>query len=270
MPKTERAKPEGAKTATPKRGVLITGAAVRVGAAIAEALAADGWLVVAHYNSSAAEAAALAESLNAKGAVCFPLQADLSRREEVEGLIARANAALASASGKLTCLVNNASPFVYDNLRSLSWDSWADHMVPGLYAPVFLSKCFAESLGDDGSGLIINMLDQKVDNLNPDFFSYTVSKVGLHGATRMLALALAPRIRVCGIAPGIMLPSGKQNPEQFEAAWRRTPLGRNVTVEEVVSAVRFLIEAPSATGSIITLDGGESLMRRGRDITFDS
>jgi NAD(P)-dependent dehydrogenase (short-subunit alcohol dehydrogenase family) len=259
-----------AKTTGPKRGVLITGAARRVGAAIVEALAADGWLVVAHYNNSAAEAAALAESLNAKGAVCFPLQADLSRRDDIEGLIARANAALAPASGKLSCLVNNASPFVYDNLKSLSWESWADHVVPGLYAPVALAKLFAESLGDDGHGLIINMLDQKVENLNPDFFSYTVSKFGLYGATRMLAMALAPRIRVCGIAPGIMLPSGKQNTEQFEAAWRRTPLGRNVTVEEIVRAIRFLIGSPSATGSIITLDGGESLMRRGRDIAFES
>lgn len=258
------------RTAAPRKGVLITGAARRVGAAMARALAEDGWLVVAHYNGSAAEAVALAGSLNAKGTVCFPLQADLSRRDAIEALIDRARAALAPAGGRLTCLINNASPFVYDNLRSLSWDGWAEHMVPGLYAPVFLSKRFAEALGDDEHGLIINMLDQKVENLNPDFFSYTVSKYGLYGATRMLAMALAPRVRVCGIAPGIMLPSGKQNTEQFEAAWRRTPLGRNATVEEIVHAVRFLIESPSSTGSIITLDGGESLMRRGRDIAFDA
>ncbi|HEY1796161.1 MAG TPA: SDR family oxidoreductase [Stellaceae bacterium] len=259
-----------AETAGARKGVLITGAARRIGAAIAAALAADGWLVVAHYNGSAADAEALAEALNAKGPACFPLQADLSRRDGIEGLIARANAALAPDGGKLTCLINNASPFVYDNLKSLSWDSWAEHMVPGLYAPVFLAKLFAGSLGDDETGLIINMLDQKVENLNPDFFSYTVSKFGLYGATRMLAMALAPRVRVCGIAPGIVLPSGKQNAEQFEVAWRRTPLGRNATVEEIVHAVRFLIDASSATGSIITLDGGESLMRRGRDIAFDS
>jgi NAD(P)-dependent dehydrogenase (short-subunit alcohol dehydrogenase family) len=135
---------------------------------------------------------------------------------------------------------------------------------------MFLSKHFAETIGVDESGLIINMLDQKVENLNPDFLSYTISKVGLHAATRMLALALAPRIRVCGIAPGIMLPSGKQNDEQFEVAWRRTPLGRNATVEEIVLVVRFIIESPSATGNIIVLDGGESLMRRGRDIAFES
>lgn len=259
-----------AQTATPKKAVLITGAARRVGAAIAAALAADGWLVVAHYNNSAADAAALADSLNGEGTVCFPLQADLSRREAIEGLIDRANAALAPAGAKLTCLVNNASPFVYDNLKSLTWDSWADHMVPGLYAPVFLSKLFAESLGGDEHGVIVNMLDQKVDNLNPDFFSYTVSKFGLYGATKMLAMALAPSVRVCGISPGIMLPSGKQSEAQFESAWRRTPLGRNATLEEIVGAVRFLIASPSATGNTIVLDGGESLMRRGRDIAFDS
>ncbi|HEX3881189.1 MAG TPA: SDR family oxidoreductase [Stellaceae bacterium] len=259
-----------ARAAGPRRGVLVTGAARRVGAAIARGLVEDGWLVVVHYHNSAADAAALAASLNGRGEVCFPLQADLSRRGEVDGLVGRANAALAKAGGKLTCLVNNASPFVYDNLRSLSWQSWNDHLVPGLAAPLFLAKYFAESIGAGETGLIINMLDQKIDNLNPDFLSYTVSKVGLAGATRMLALALAPRIRVCGIAPGIMLPSGKQSTEQFEAAWRRTPLGRNATVEEIVLAVRFIIESPSATGNIIVLDGGESLMRRGRDIAFDS
>lgn len=259
-----------ARAASPRRGVLITGAARRVGAAIADGLAADGWLVVVHYHTSADDAAALAASLNAKDEVCFPLQADLSQRSEIDGLVGRAGAALAKAGGKLTCLINNASPFVYDNLRSLTWQSWDEHLVSGLAAPMFLAKYFAESIGADETGLIINMLDQKVENLNPDFLSYTISKVGLAGATRMLAMALAPRIRVCGIAPGIMLPSGKQNAQQFEAAWRRTPLGRNATVEEIVLAVRFIIGSPSATGNIIVLDGGESLMRRGRDIAFDS
>ncbi|MGE5200740.1 MAG: SDR family oxidoreductase, partial [Acidobacteriota bacterium] len=113
-------------------------------------------------------------------------------------------------------------------------------------------------------------LDQKVQNLNPDFLSYTVSKVGLDGLTRMLALAFAPRIRVCGIAPGVTLRSGKQTDASFERAWRATPLGRSSTAEELVAALRFIIASPSMTGSVITLDGGESLRRRPRDVAFDT
>lgn len=256
--------------AEPRRGVLVTGAARRVGAAIARGLAEDGWLVALHYNSSAAEAAALAKSLNRREEVCFPLQADLARRDEVDGLVGRAVEALARARGKLTCLVNNASPFVFDSARSLGWGSWDAHIGPGLAAPVFLSKYFAETIAEGEHGLIVNMLDQKIEGLNPDFLSYSIAKVGLYGATKMLAMALAPRIRVCGIAPGIMLPGPKQNAAQFDAAWRRTPLGRNATVEEVVLAVKFLIGAESATGNIIVLDGGESLTRRGRDISFET
>jgi len=142
--------------------------------------------------------------------------------------------------------------------------------VPDLYAPVFLTKLFAETIGEAEHGLVINMLDQKLRNLNPDFFSYTIGKFGLWGATMAMAMALAPRIRICGIAPGITLPGQKQTAEQFERAWRKTPLGRSATTEEVVNAVRLIIGAGCASGSVLVLDGGESLMRRGRDVVFET
>jgi NAD(P)-dependent dehydrogenase (short-subunit alcohol dehydrogenase family) len=259
-----------ARSSPRRRGVLITGGARRVGAAIAKALAEDGWFIIVHYNKSESEAASLAKSLNRNGKeICYTIQADLNEKSGIETLIPRSAEIFAQANIQFECLINNAGRFVYDNLNTMTWESWSDHLVPGLYAPVFLSKYFAEAIKTSEQGLIINMVDQKVENLNPDFFSYTISKYSLYGATKLLAMTLAPRIRVCAIAPGILLPSGKQDEKQFEIAWRRTPLGRNATVEEVVQAVRFLIATDSATGNVIVLDGGESLMRRGRDVAFE-
>jgi NAD(P)-dependent dehydrogenase (short-subunit alcohol dehydrogenase family) len=253
-----------------ERAALITGGAKRIGAAIATALAQDGWIVALHYHRSASEAATLAASLNQNRHVCFPIQADLSRRADIESLVARASEAVAPVGAKLRCLVNNASMFSYDSIGTLDWDHWERALVPGLYAPVFLTKFFADTIEEGEHGLVINMLDQKLRSLNPDFFSYTISKYGLLGATEMLAMALAPRIRVCGIAPGITLPSAKQSPEQFEAAWRKAPLGRNATPEDIVRAVRFIVSTGSLTGTVLLLDGGESLMRRSRDVAFDT
>ena len=252
--------------AAAQRAVLITGGAKRIGAAFARALAADGWTVLLHYHASEKEAEALAKDIAAAGRACIPLRADLSRPQEVDGLIPRC----LEKVPHLDCLVNSAAAFSYDTIASVTWESWQAHVTPNLAAPVFLSKAFAERLGPGREGLIVNLLDQKVQNLNPDFLSYTVSKVGLDGLTRMLALALAPRIRVCGIAPGVTLRSGKQTDASFERAWRATPLGRSSSVEELVAALRFIIASPSMTGSVITLDGGESLRRRPRDVAFDT
>lgn len=256
---------------TARPAALVTGGAKRIGAAIVRGLVSDGWIVALHYHGSKSEAETVAASLNDKESVCFPVHADLSRRAEIESLISRVNAMLRDRAGaKLSCLVNNANLFAYDNVSTLTWDSWEKHLVPDLYAPVFLTKNFADTIGQGEHGLVINMLDQKLHNLNPDFFSYTIGKYGLWGATRTMALALAPRIRICGIAPGITLPAPKQTPEQFERAWRKTPLGRSATTEEIVAAIRFIIATSCASGTVIVLDGGESLLGRSRDVALET
>jgi NAD(P)-dependent dehydrogenase (short-subunit alcohol dehydrogenase family) len=247
------------------RTVLVTGGAKRIGAAIARGLAEDGWTVCVHYQNSEADALQLARSLTQAGRRCFAVKADLGNRADVESLVPRC----IEQAGRLDCLINNAARFAYDNLATVNWESWHAHLAPNLTAPLFLSKYFAASLPPGREGVIVNMLDQKVFNLNPDFLSYTLGKVALAGLTTMLAMDLAPRIRVCGIAPGVTLQSGKQTPESFAASQRATPLGRSSSVAEIVAAVRFILASPAMTGSVISIDGGESLTRRPRDVAFD-
>jgi NAD(P)-dependent dehydrogenase (short-subunit alcohol dehydrogenase family) len=247
------------------RTALVTGAGKRIGAAIARMLAGDGWRVIVHYNRSAAEAERLAAEIAAGGGVCVPVQADLSRQDEVEALIGRC----VSAHGRLDCLVNNASSFFHDDIRTVSWNSLRDHLTPNLIAPVLLCRDFAAQFDAPEGGCIVNLLDQKVQNLNPDFLSYTLSKIALAGLTEMLAMALAPRIRVCAVAPGLTMISGKQTEASFERAWRAAPLGRSSTPEEVAACVRFILSVPSMTGETIFVDGGESLRGRPRDVAFD-
>ncbi|MSP02912.1 MAG: SDR family oxidoreductase [Acetobacteraceae bacterium] len=251
---------------TAPRTVLITGAAVRVGAAIARRLAADGWNTIIHYNRSAREAQSLAAEIGAAGGICRLVQADLRSRPDVEGLMDRCVAMF----GPLDCLINNASTFYYDDISSVTWDSLTDHLSSNLIAPIFLCRDFVRCSRNEGDGCIVNILDQKLTNLNPDFLSYTIGKAGLASLTAMLAMALAGRIRVCGIAPGIALISGKQTPESFDKAWRAPPLGRSTTPDEIAACVRYILSASSMTGNTIVLDGGESLAGRARDVAFDS
>jgi NAD(P)-dependent dehydrogenase (short-subunit alcohol dehydrogenase family) len=248
-----------------RRTALITGAGRRIGAAIARGLAADGWKVVVHYHRSAREAKALAAEIAAAGGECALMHADLAKREDIEALVPRCVA----EHGPLDCLVNNASSFVNDGIANVTWESFHTNLIPNLAAPLFLSRDFARAFGDREGGCIVNLLDQKVRNLNPDFLSYTLGKVALSGLTEMLAMALGARIRVCGIAPGLTLISGKQTEESFARAWRATPLGRSSTPEEIVSCVRFILATASLTGQTIVLDGGESLRGRARDVAFD-
>ncbi len=245
--------------------VLVTGAARRIGATIARALADDGWKVLIHYHRSAPEAEALVAEILATGGQAAAIQADLSQRADIESLIPRC----IEAHGPLDCLINNASAFTLDRIETARWESLQDHLVPNLAAPLFLSRDFAAAFGARSGGVIVNMLDQKVANLNPDFLSYTLSKVALHGLTQMLAMAFAPRIRVCGIAPGVTLISGKQTPESFQRAWEATPSGRSSTPEEIAASVRFILETRSYTGQTLFLDAGEILRRRPRDVAFD-
>jgi len=247
------------------RTVLITGAARRVGATIARVLAADSWNVIVHYNRSEAEAAALAAEIRRDGGVCDTVHADMARRADVESLMQRCVA----LHGSVSCLINNASMFYYDDIASVSWESLHDHLASNLVAPVILCRDFVRQFTGPGDGCIINILDQKIANLNPDFLSYTIGKVGLAGLTKTLSMALAGRIRVCGIAPGLALISGKQTQASFEKAWRAPPLHRSTTPDEIATCVRYILASPSMTGNTIFLDGGESVAGRARDVAFD-
>jgi NAD(P)-dependent dehydrogenase (short-subunit alcohol dehydrogenase family) len=246
--------------------VLITGSARRIGAALARALAADGWHVVAHYHRSAGEAQALAAEITAAGGACDTIQADLAERAGIAALIPRC----VQRFGKLDALINNASSFRYDTLQTMDDASWQSHLGPNLEAPVFLAQAFAAAL-EGRPGNIINMLDHKVTALNPDFFSYTIAKIAAAGATRLLAQALGPQgVRVNGIAPGITLLSGKQTEAGFRRAWSAPPLGRSSTPEELAAVCQFILATPSLNGQILVLDGGDSLLARPRDIAFES
>ena len=237
------------------RAALVTGASQRLGRAMALDLARRGWAVAVHCNESQDAAEATARDAEAAGARAVVLRADLTREAEVEGLAARAVEAL----GPLGCLVNNASIFENDTAASATRHSWDSHMEINLRAPLVLSQAFARALPQDRGGVIVNMLDQRVWNLTPYFFSYTAAKSGLWTLTRTLALALAPRIRVNGIGPGPALPSPRQSAAQFERQCALMPLGRGTTPEEICAALQFILSAGSMTGQMIALDGGQHL-----------
>lgn len=243
---------------------LVTGAAKRIGAVLAESLAADGWKVGLHCHQSRPAAEALAATITAKGQECFVISADLGRESDVASLIPT----ILGEHGRIDLLVNNASRFVYDSIDSVSWASVTEHFLPNLAAPLLLARDFAR-LGSGSDRSIVNLLDQKIDNLNPDFLSYTISKCALASVTKILAMALADQIRVNGIAPGITLRSGEQTDDSFAKAWRATPLGRSATPQEIALCLKFILASPSLTGQVIFLDGGESLTKRARDVAFD-
>jgi len=244
--------------------VLITGGARRVGAALSRTLAAEGYFVAIHYQHSEAEAHALADDLRAQGGRCGVIRADLNARDAIGSLMARS----VETFGPIDALVNNASSYHYDTAMTLDPQAWDENLRTNLEAPLFLAKAFFAASGGRG-GAVVNILDFKVTNLNPDFFSYTVAKVALAGATRMMAMAFAGRVRVNGLAPGLTLRSGRQSEEQFERAWRMTPLGYGPTPDELGKAVQFLIETASVNGQVISLDGGAGLRPRRRDISVD-
>lgn len=237
------------------RVALVTGAAKRLGRAMALELAAAGFDVAVHYATSAAEAEELAEAIRRRGRRAATLRADLAREAEVEGLLPAAQAAL----GPVGVLVNNASTFERDEWHDATRASWDRHIEPNLRAPFVLSQAMAKALPPAAEGVIVNLLDQRVWSITPHFVSYTVSKVGLWGLTQSLALALAPRIRVNGIGPGPALPSARQTQQQFENQCRSTPLRRGTSPEEVAAALIAILTFPSMTGQMIALDGGQHL-----------
>jgi len=243
-----------AESTSPK-AALVTGAAKRIGRAIALDLARHGWAVAVHYRQSGAEAAELVREIERAGGRAVALQADLAREALTQALVPRAVEAL----GPLTCLINNASLFEMDKIETVTRASWDAHIETNLRAPLTLSQGFAGQLPAGSQGNIVNMLDQRVWNLTPYFLSYTVAKMGLWTLTRTLALALAPRIRVNGIGPGPTLPSPRQSPEQFAEQYRAMPLRRGTTLEEICAAVQFILNTSAMTGQMIALDGGQHL-----------
>ncbi|MCM0022189.1 MAG: SDR family oxidoreductase [Tagaea sp.] len=236
--------------ATIPRTALVTGGAKRLGALFARALAADGFRVAVHHNASEDEARALAAEI---GGVA--LRADLAIEADVAGLAKAARAVL----GPLGVVVNNASRFERDEATDVSRASWDAHMEANLRAPFVLIQDLARHLPDGAEGVAINLLDQRVWNLTPHFTSYTLSKAGLWTLTQTLALALAPRVRVAAIGPGPTLPSPRQTQAQFDRQVDSVPLNRGPGLDEMASALRFILATPSFTGQMLALDGGQHL-----------
>lgn len=238
-----------------QKTALITGAARRIGRAIARDLAAHGWRVCIHYRRSREEAERLAEEIRADGGGAAALAGNLADGEEVRSLIARC----AETLGTPTCLINNASEFFLDTISSLTPADWNTHLDINLKAPVFLAQALYLALPDGVEGNVINIIDQRVWRPTPQFFSYTISKAGLWTATQTLAQAMAPRVRVNAIGPGPVLKSVHQTDKDFADETAATLLKRGPTLEEIAAAVRFILASPSMTGQLITLDGGQHL-----------
>jgi NAD(P)-dependent dehydrogenase (short-subunit alcohol dehydrogenase family) len=243
------------KTQNEPKVALITGAARRIGRAIALDLAHDGWRVAIHYRRSRDDAEALVRDIKNAGGNAAAIAGDLAKPEDVARLVPRCSEVL----GAPTCLVNNASEFLADTVTTVTMDAWDTHLDINLKAPVFLAQSLHLHLPAGANGNVINIIDQRVWKLTPDFFSYTISKAGLWTATRTLAQALAPRVRVNAIGPGPVLKNVHQSEGDFAAEVRSTLLKRGPTPAEIAAAVRFILEAPAMTGQMIALDGGQHL-----------
>jgi NAD(P)-dependent dehydrogenase (short-subunit alcohol dehydrogenase family) len=234
---------------------LVTGAAKRVGRAIALELARGGYDIAVHYRESADEAAALGREIEGIGRRAALIEADLADESAVEAILPRAIAAL----GPIEVLVNNASSFTRDTALDVTREGWDRQLGINLRAPFVLIQQFARLLPAGKTGAVVNMLDQKVWNLTPHFVTYTLSKGALWTLTQTMALALAPRIRVNGVGPGPVLPNEQQSAAQFERHWSSLPLRRQIMPEDVARTVRFLVESPTVTGQMIAVDAGEHL-----------
>ena len=247
------------------RVALVTGAARRLGREIALALARAGWDIGVHYGRSRDDALATVAAIEALGRRAVALPARLEDEAEVLALLP----ALTTALGPVGCVVNNASRFEFDEAADIGFASLQAHLLPNLAAPVLLARELHRLLPAGAEGVVVNLLDQKLYAFNPDFLSYSLSKAGLAAATTMLAQALAPRVRVVGVAPGLTLPSYLQDDDSFERAHREhSPLGRSSTAADVAASVAFAVANRSMTGSTILCDGGQHLRPLPRDVSF--
>ena len=249
------------------RTALVTGAAKRLGREIALTLARAGWQVAIHYRSSAEEAQqTVAECRGIAPQLRFEcIAADLADEAIARRLLPDAVAVF----GTIDAVVNSASVFEHDSFASFGTDLLRTHMRTNAVAPIVLATALhAHVTARGGTGVVVNMLDQKLWNTNPDFVSYTLSKAALEAANSMLALALAPHVRVVGVAPGLTLTSHMLTQKQFEKLHRMSPLGRSSTPEDVAGAVRFALENSSITGTTLLVDGGQHLMKFDRDFSL--
>ena len=243
------------------RKIIITGAATRIGAAIAKKLSGPKIEIVIHYNKSKSKAERLKKELNKDGTVVYLIKADLAKEKEVQKFIK-------SSKSKLKyfdCLINNAYLFENDKLENFTVKSWDIHLNTNLKAPALLSKGFANNIKGKNNN-IINIIDQRVFKLTPYFFSYTLSKTGLYTLTKTSAMSLAPNIRVNGIAPGPTIKNKRQSEKHFKKQYLATPLRRKVDVEQICNAVDFFIKNRSITGQVLAVDSGQSLNWQTPDI----
>ena len=245
---------------------LVTGAGRRIGRALALTAAEAGYDVAVHYRTDREAALEVVDEIRTLGHRAEAIAADLSHEVQTADLIG----GVARGLGTVTLLVNNASHFADDRLGGLDRQSWDAHIETNLRAPVVLAEVFAGQAFEAGTyPLILNVLDQRVWKPNPQFFSYTLTKSALWTATRMLAQALAPRIRVNGVGPGPTLRSEYQSEAEFAAEAAATPMGRRAEVADICAAARYLIDAPSVTGQMIAVDGGQHLAWKTPDIIDD-
>lgn len=243
---------------------LVTGAGRRIGREIALALASDGWDVAVHYATSRDDALQTVAEIEHLGRRAVAVNRDLAVEAGVKSLLAEC----AQELGPVTCVVNNASLFERDDAASFGAEHLVRAMRVNVAAPVLLAQALHGELPPDARGVVVNLLDQKLANPNPDFLSYTLSKAALQEATRLLAMALAPKVRVVGVAPGLTLRSGDQSEAGFERAHTRTPLGRSSTPADIAHAVVYLAKAGAVTGTTLLVDGGQHLAASERDVMF--
>jgi NAD(P)-dependent dehydrogenase (short-subunit alcohol dehydrogenase family) len=245
--------------------VLVTGAARRLGREIALALATAGWRVAAHYRGSQAEAQQTVADCERLCAGAAGFQADLADEAAVRALVPQ----VVQRFGRLDAVVNSASRFEHDDAQSFGFAQMEAHWRSNTGAPILLAQALhAHLAAREAQGAVVNLLDQKLWNPNPDHLSYTLSKAALESATTLLAMALAPAVRVVGVAPGVTMLSGDMSGAEFEASHRMTPLGRSSTAQDVARAVRFALDSPAITGTTLLVDGGQHLAPQRRDVMF--
>ncbi len=247
------------------RTVLITGAAKRLGRDIALTLAKEGWQVAVHYHHSVEDATKTVADCAILAGVSAPFCADLENETAVRQLLPD----VIHQFGQLDAVVNNASTFDYDTAANFGFTAMEKHMRSNVGAAIVLSQLLAEHVRTrSANGVVVNLLDQKLWNPNPDFLSYTLSKAALQAATTMLAIELSPHVRVVGVAPGLTLPSHMQSQEQFDALHKLAPLGHSSSAADVASAVSFALNNNAVTGTTVLVDGGQHLMAFKRDFSL--